>query len=156
MALGYCDRCFENIRNLDHQWPKYQLAFNLIIPLLWNDEFPTQQKKLLSYRGEYCWKRSSGQKKWERFFCTEETNFPDGDMGALRHVKIVVLSYCGNSIDHFVTSLFHIWGMGKVMQIYQSCKWSLSSGNKSHWYNPALKMVFRYYPEPWNFQKNSG
>ena len=51
---------------------------------------------------------------------------------------------------------FHIWRLGKVLKIYQSCKWSLSSGNKSHWYNPALKMVFRYYPEPWNFQKVLG
>ena len=56
----------------------------------------------------------------------------------------------------FCHKSFHIWGMGKVLTIYQSCKWSFFSGNKSHRYNSALKMVFRYYPEPWNFQKNSG
>ena len=36
-----------------------------------------------------------------------------GDVGALRHIIIVVLSYCGNSIDHFVTKVFISEGWGK-------------------------------------------
>ena len=36
-----------------------------------------------------------------------------GDVGALRHIIVVVLGCCGNSIDRFVTKVFVSEGWGK-------------------------------------------